>query len=134
MTGHDGRELGRGAIVHFDPCCKTDVMSTDFLKKRFNLSYPREVKETLGCSITGREAFESVGRQDIRWWAPNLNRYEDSSCHLIESNMFDLIIGKDTITRLVIFEVRRSIIAAFMTPRPGLNGASTRRNIEVPSH
>ncbi|KAH7094670.1 hypothetical protein FB567DRAFT_510801 [Paraphoma chrysanthemicola] len=120
IENEHGRERKQHAIVLFDPQCQKDVVSTVFLQERFGLSFDGLTQEALGYSITGQEEFVSVGRQAIRWWAPNLNRYENAFCRVVRSSRFDLIIGEETITKLDIF--KPGLIAAFMTPRAGLHG------------
>ncbi|KAH7085020.1 hypothetical protein BKA63DRAFT_8068 [Paraphoma chrysanthemicola] len=132
IENEHGRERKQHAIVLFDPQCQKDVVSTAFLQERFGLSFDGLTQEALGYSITGQEEFVSVGRQAIRWWAPNLNRYENAFCRVVRSSRFDLIIGEETITKLDIF--KPGLIAAFMTPRAGLNAvdvSETHRQAKV---
>ena len=124
ITYDDETERMRHARVLFDSQCEKNLLSTDFLQRGFGLTFDDSHGELLGYSVNGR-AIMSIGRRDIRWWTPHLNRYAYDSCHIVKSDGFDLIIGVETMTALGIFEVRRrSLIGAFMTPRPGRNGVS----------
>lgn len=66
----------------------------------------------------GREEYRSVGTQELRWWTSNLLRFQTSTCHVVESELFDIIIGKKTIDRLGLYKVRRGMIAAFISRQP----------------
>ncbi len=108
----------------FDTGSPIDMISDHFLKKfRGHTLQTSPEAQVIGTGITGRETYTSLGRIDLRWWARNPGkrsldrtlhlrpRFEDSSCHIIESKEFDLIIGRNTIDRLNLFEERTSLIA-----------------------
>jgi hypothetical protein len=101
------------------------VISTNFLATGFGLHFDDSDPELLACSITGHEQFFSIGRQSIRWWAPNLGnvyRFVPATCRVVKSDHFDLIIGERTIDELGIF--KPGMIAAFRSVLPGSKGLS----------
>jgi hypothetical protein len=122
----DGRELTRAAVIQFYSQCEEDVISTAFLRDNFGVIFDDSKSERLANSITGREEYRSLGKCDIRWWTSrsNLLRYERSTCHVIDSDLFDIFIGAKTIRGLGIYKARCGIIAAFISQQPSVNGQS----------
>ena len=135
IVGND--EIKRTVVVLFDPQCPVDIVSTHCLDTNFSgLAYPTSPPETIGTSITGREKYQSIGTVDLRWYGQKcrarlLNkvpqyrpRFEESSCCVVQSDEFELILGKGTIDKLQLFKPNRGIIAAFRGLTSGVDGMS----------
>ncbi len=107
----ENRELKRIAVASFDIAYHSDIVSTRFLQNYPNLVYATLPEDT-GETIYGREILQVIGTVDLRWYGRNserslLNnvlqfraRFENSSCKVVDSDEFELIIGQDTINRL----------------------------------
>ncbi|CAO2647112.1 Nn.00g080340.m01.CDS01 [Neocucurbitaria sp. VM-36] len=117
-------EVKRSAVVLFDPQCPKDVISTRFLRNFPGLDYERS-SESIGCSITGGERFKSIGRVEIRWHCgkrkPSLSRspvyylncFEESTCLVVESEKFEVMIGRPAIEKLELYRSNHPLVAAF---------------------
>jgi hypothetical protein len=113
----------REAVVLFDTQCPYNLISTGYLKRAFGIDYEGMPAQPLGFSLTGT-AYESVGQKVIHWWSPNvaLYIYEESECYVVSSELFEVLIGYETIDKLRLFVPRHKLIAAWTTQRPGLKG------------
>lgn len=125
IAGEDGHVKMCVACVSFDIQCEHDVTSSSFLVRSFHIVFDEVGHEPIGYSMSGGTIF-GIGRQQIRWWAQPLKRYEYAECHVVQSDLFDLIIGRGTIKPLG-YQLKRNLIADFMTPRPGLSGTQSFR-------
>ncbi|KAH3964271.1 hypothetical protein HBI56_168010 [Parastagonospora nodorum] len=119
VNGRD--EIRRAAAIRFDPQCDEDIITTAYLRENFGLTFDTTTGEFLADSITGREEYQSIAIQELRWWTSNLLRFQGSTCHVVDSELFDIIIGKKTIDRLGLYKVRRGMIAAFISRQPSIN-------------
>ncbi|KAH3942710.1 hypothetical protein HBI25_053270 [Parastagonospora nodorum] len=119
VNGRD--EIRRAAAIRFDPQCDEDIITTAYLRENFGLMFDTTTGEFLADSITGREEYQSIAIQELRWWTSNLLRFQGSTCHVVDSELFDIIIGKKTIDRLGLYKVRRGMIAAFISRHPSIN-------------
>jgi hypothetical protein len=128
-------EIKRTAVVLLDPQCPVDVVSTSCLRTKFpGFTYPRSIGETIGTSITAREKYQSIAMVDLRWYGQKgrarksatepqfRSRFEESSCHVVDSEEFELIIGRETIDRLRLYKLNHGIIAAFRGVASGVKG------------
>jgi hypothetical protein len=107
------------AVIIYDSGCEQDLVSTAYIASAAR-SKPMETtpRRTLAMSITGAP-FDSLGEVDIRWLDPNFTsyRYLETRCLVVESDFFDIIIGRKTIQRLQLY-VRNSVSVAGQTFRP----------------
>ncbi|KAH8639845.1 hypothetical protein IG631_07615 [Alternaria alternata] len=128
VVGND--EISRTITALLDPQCHENLISTGCLHDSFpEVVYDTLVGVPIGTSITGREDYLSISTIDIRWTgcddrALQSNkglcfrpRVESSTCHVVESEEFDLIIGRPTIDKCKLFK-RNRIIAAFRGINP----------------
>lgn len=116
----------RYGVVLYDSGCEYDLISTGYLAERRK---PEEdvVKRAFAMSITG-EPFDSLGTAGIRWKDDDFSslRYIDTSCLIVESDFFDVIIGRKTMQKLRLFVRNPDLIAApLITPMPKVEGMSS---------
>ncbi|RYN47386.1 hypothetical protein AA0114_g7704 [Alternaria tenuissima] len=136
VVGND--EISRTITALLDPQCHENLISTGCLHDSFpEVVYDTLVGVPIGTSITGREDYLSISTIDIRWTgcddrALQSNkglcfrpRVESSTCHVVESEEFDLIIGRPTIDKCKLFK-RNRIIAAFR----GINPSAKSENVD----
>jgi hypothetical protein len=114
-------DIRRAAAIRFDPQCDEDTITTAYLRETFGLTSDTTTGEFLADSITGREEYQSIAIQELRWWTSNLLRFQGSTCHVVDSELFDIILEKKTIDRLGLYKVRRGMIAAFISRQPSIN-------------
>jgi hypothetical protein len=122
-------EVIRSAGVAFDSQCERDLVSSNFLRDNFedfDLNHDLSAIEPIGTSITGRETYTSLGVVRLRWYGQKRRgrlsstspryrpKYESGSFHVVDSDLFDIMIGSETIDRLGLFGPGRGFIAAFM--------------------
>ncbi|EAT87446.1 hypothetical protein SNOG_05055 [Parastagonospora nodorum SN15] len=119
VNGRD--EIQRAAAIRFDPQCDEDIITTAYLRENFGLTFDTTTGKFLAYGITGREEYQSIAIQELRWWTSNSLRFHGSKCHVVDSELFDIIIGKKTIDRLGLYKVRRGMIAAFISRQPSIN-------------
>jgi hypothetical protein len=112
----------REAVVLYDSGIEEDIMSTAYLGARRNPADTMS-RRTFAMSISGA-AFDYVDEVEIRWKDPNFTRYRflETRCLVVESDFFDIIIGRKTIQRLQLY-VRNSapVAGPTITPRPLLD-------------
>ena len=121
-----GHEVRATVNVIFDTGSLENIISTSCLREGFHgFAYSRSVGERIGTSLTGCEELLSIATIDIRWRGrnnraqrpsigPNYRyRVETSTCHVVESDEFDLIIGRPTINRLKLFTRNTDIFGGF---------------------
>jgi hypothetical protein len=131
----DGRELPPlAAVIQFDTLCEPgNLISTSFLEKakmnNTGRAYDTSAGVDIGVSINGR-ACKSLGTVIVRWWSEDFDmdpRFEDATCHIVNSDKFEFIIGKPDIIRLELFQLNRKPIGcinALFAPRPTVEGSS----------
>ncbi|KAH8702835.1 hypothetical protein GQ44DRAFT_40334 [Phaeosphaeriaceae sp. PMI808] len=105
-----GEEVKRYGLALIDTQCWKNLISTDQLSNYPGLDFERCI-ESVGFDIQGHEIF-SIGKLPVRWYhykskrslfgSPirKQTRYERSICYVIESSVFDLVIGRETIEKL----------------------------------
>lgn len=130
-------EIKRSGVVLFDPQCPEDLISTHFLKDIPGLKYNESI-ETFAKSITN-EAFNSIGTVDIRWYLgrrrfsltvwPEYNRarHESSTCRVVKSDDFEVMIGLQTIQRLGLYKSNYPLLAAFRSPAPAIDSTNVQK-------
>jgi hypothetical protein len=109
----------RQAVILYDSGIEEDIMSTAYLGARRNPA-DTMLRRTFAMSITGA-AFDYVGEVEIRWKDPNFTsyRYLETRCLVVESDFFDIIIGRKTIQRLQLYIRNPAHVAGpTITPRP----------------
>ncbi|KAJ4377235.1 hypothetical protein N0V83_000058 [Neocucurbitaria cava] len=127
----NNKEITRLAHVLFDPQCLGDLISTSFLRNFPGLQYERS-EQRFGRTILSSPV-PSIGTVDIRWHhekAKNSTsrskysqtRIDNTTCHVVDSKEFDLIIGRPTIDRLELFIANRRLVAPFFRgPNTGID-------------
>ncbi|KAI4919805.1 hypothetical protein J4E90_001942 [Alternaria incomplexa] len=128
-------EIGRHVKILVDTQSTVDAISTSCVSRYPGYTYSASAGVAIGTSITGRENYLSIAEIEIRWRGINnqaqrssgpyfrQTRIEESTCHVVESDEFDLIIGQPTINRLELLRRKTPILAAF-------RGVNTSVNIE----
>jgi hypothetical protein len=110
----------RQAVIMYDTGCEKDLVSTAYMEA-CRLPQDTTPRRTFAMSITGA-AYDSVGEVDIRWYDPNFTRYRylDATCLVVESNFFDIIIGRRTLEKLQLFVRNPAHVAGptFAVPTP----------------
>ncbi|EAT83399.1 hypothetical protein SNOG_09207 [Parastagonospora nodorum SN15] len=96
-----GEEIVRSALILFDTQCEHDLISSAFLGNSFKFSFDSDETRVLGKSITGALFYEK-GTLHGRWVGAGLQRYEMAAFHVVDSTMFDVIIGSSTIQSLAL--------------------------------
>ncbi|KAI4714468.1 hypothetical protein J4E89_000148 [Alternaria sp. Ai002NY15] len=131
VVGND--EIGRNVKILLDPQSPENVISTRCLSRFPGYTYSASNGVAIGTSITGREDYLSIAEVDIRWRGSNnkarrftgpyfkQTRIESSTCHVVDSDEFDLIIGQPTINELGLFRRNNPIIAAFRGVNTSMN-------------
>jgi hypothetical protein len=97
----DGEEIVRNALILFDTQCEHDLISSAFLGNSFELSFDSDEARVIGRSITGALFYEQ-GMLHGRWVGAGLQRYEKAAFHVVDSTMFDVIIGSSTVQSLAL--------------------------------
>ncbi|KAH5205500.1 hypothetical protein HBH77_100630 [Parastagonospora nodorum] len=95
----DGEEVVRSALILFDPQTEHDLISSAFLGKNFGLSFDSDEARVIGQSVTDA-LFYTIGTLHGRWVGAGLQRYETAAFHVVDSTMFDVVIGSSTIENL----------------------------------
>jgi hypothetical protein len=100
------------------------------VNKRYKIDQKYDTSAGVDLGVTvGGQAFQSLGTVSLRWYAEKLHmRYEDGICHVVNSEDFDLIIGRPDIIKLGLLQLRRRPIvrvSAFFAPRPKVEGSSS---------
>jgi hypothetical protein len=122
--GGPGIELGglRHAVIMYDSGCEYNLISTNYVE---TLRKPKDatLKRTFAMSITG-QPFEDVGEVDIRWRDDNITRFRflDATCRIVESDFFDVIIGRRTILDEKLFVPNPDIAGPLLTSVPQVPG------------
>ncbi|KAI4914191.1 hypothetical protein J4E85_010703 [Alternaria conjuncta] len=137
VVGND--EIRRHVKILLDPQSPENVISTHCLSLFPGYTYSASAGVPIGTSITGRENYLSIAEVEIRWNGINNNArrftgpyfretlYESSTCHVMESDEFYLIIGRPTINRLELFKRnKKRIIAAWR----GYNTSVNNENVD----
>jgi len=118
----DGRNISEclPVVIIFDTQCHVDIVSTHLLKDTFGLTINYSAPRCIGKTITG-ENINSVGEVDLRWWGRDRGwfrpRFEDLRAFVVESNAFELIIGRETMKRVLI-NPSNSMIGVFVSNPP----------------
>ena len=138
LLDHGDDELRRTVIALFDPQCEENLISTTCLRNAFpTFEYESSAGVSIGTSITGLEAYMSIAMISIRWSEYHARRkrrpndilyflplFYSSNCRVIESNKFDLIIGRRTIDDLELFKRNKDAIAAVRPVNTNISGMS----------
>jgi len=126
-------EIGRHVKILVDTQSTVDAISTSCVSRYPGYTYSASAGVAIGTSITGRENYLSIAEIEIRWRGINnqaqrssgpyfrQTRIEESTCHVVESDEFDLIIGQPTINRLELLRRKTPILAAFRGVNTSVN-------------
>jgi hypothetical protein len=129
----DGHELGPlAALIHFDTGSHPgNLISTFHLRttyERYNIdrTYDTSAGVDLAVFVNG-EKCQSLGTVTVRWYVEGFHkkRYEKTLCYVVESEDFELIIGKPDIIRLELFKPNRKWFGHinFFAVRPKVEGS-----------
>jgi hypothetical protein len=107
-------DVMKSAVVRFDSGCEYNLMSTRFAKK-LGLPFDGSDRPAIGVNLSGGEVCFSLGTADCRWYAPECGRpaFKTSSFHVVDSELFDIIIGSETIESMGLFRPSRSLIGNY---------------------
>lgn len=116
-------ELVKRGVILLDTQSQHDLISTRFARK-FQVDLNNTVPEPFAFTVTGHTVY-SVGKMNARWYTektrsrlsfkfkgPTLWRFIETEFRIIDSDHFDIIIGKRTINEHKLFE-RQSLLAPF---------------------
>jgi hypothetical protein len=121
-------ELIKRGVILLDTQSQHDLISSRFARK-FQVDLDDAVSEPFAVTVTGHTVF-SVGVMSARWYTektrsrlsfkskgPNLWRFIETEFRIIDSDHFDVIIGKSTINKHKLFD-RQSLLAPFRETIP----------------
>jgi hypothetical protein len=121
-------ELVKRGVILLDTQSQDDLISTRFARK-FKVDLDNAVPEPYAVTVTGDTVY-TVGTMSARWYTeknrsrlsfkfkgPTLWRFIEAEFRIIDSDQFDVIIGKRTIKVHNLFE-RRSLLAPFRETIP----------------
>jgi hypothetical protein len=97
-------------------------MSTHFMET-FRKPQSATNKRIFAMSITG-QPFEDEGEVDIRWRDDNISqlKFLNATCRIVNSNLFDVIIGRRTILDKELFVRKPDIAGPLLTSPPSVPG------------
>ena len=128
IVRHDGKDISEclPVVIIFDTQCHVDIASTHLLKNTFGLAVGYAAPRCIGKTII-EENITSVGEVDLRWWGRDRKgfrpRFEELRAFVVESNAFELIIGRETMKRVLI-DPSNSMIGTFVSNPPSYDGKS----------
>jgi hypothetical protein len=112
----------RYAVILYDSGCEHNLISTHYME---NLRKPQDVtnKRIFAMSITG-QPFEDEGEVGIRWRDDNIAplKFLNATCRIVESDFFDVIIGRRTILDKKLFVRNPHIAGPLLTSPPSVPG------------
>jgi hypothetical protein len=122
----DGQEISPvAAVILLDPGCENVNLISTGMMRRAGRNYDTASGVHIGSFLDGQECW-SLGEVYIRWYTKDYRmKFEDATCHVVDTVSFDLLIGKADIDRLQLFKPnRRPIgrIGAFFATRPKVKG------------
>ncbi|EDU48764.1 hypothetical protein PTRG_05844 [Pyrenophora tritici-repentis Pt-1C-BFP] len=115
------------AIIQLDSGCENvNLISADFMRTLGWTQDPSCEAQDVGELLNG-ETVQSLGTVKVRWFAPEfrMRRYADATCHIMETEKFDLLMGKADLVRLRLYKINRPPRIFALYPRsPTVRGES----------
>lgn len=119
----EGKEIKRSAVLLIDTQCHQNLISSDFLNQFPGVKFD-QAQGVFGQSIQGHK-MNSMGTIQIRWHcakfkenipgAPeySLAKFVTSTCLVVDSDLFDVLIGQPTVEKLGLFKANHPLVAPF---------------------
>jgi hypothetical protein len=122
----DGHEREFATTIKLDPGCeKVNLISTRLMRKVGKL-YDTSTGVDIGTFVDGKRC-QSLGTVEVRWYTKGYDmRFEEATCHVVDSDIFELLIGQVDISRLQLFKPNRDRIgqiSALFPIRPTVKGS-----------
>ncbi|KAH7071637.1 hypothetical protein FB567DRAFT_207671 [Paraphoma chrysanthemicola] len=119
-------DITRYAICSFDSSCGLDLMSAAYAANVLNLSFDDNTPQLIGIGITGEPVY-SLGRLKARWYpeddTPSTStagaefsyppKFYDADFYIVDSKIFEVIIGHSSLERNGIYGRKNNMIAPF---------------------
>ncbi|KAI4696738.1 uncharacterized protein J4E88_000916 [Alternaria novae-zelandiae] len=115
-------------VALVDTQCQYNLITPQFLEM-FGLS-PSPSTEPIMIALSNNTEVPCLGEVRARWWCndsrkvPNFRpKYETSTFYVVDLEIFQLVIGSDTIVELGLLQGNRAFFGAFMTSPPRVDSA-----------
>jgi hypothetical protein len=128
MYGIDHKVMEH-ATFQYDTGCDFDLISTHYIRSRRSFEYANiewgQSRRIFAMSITGAP-FYTEGEIRIRWADAkySVTRLFNTTCQIVESEHFDIIIGRRTLGKMQQHMRSLPIIGPVLTPPPTVAGKS----------
>jgi len=110
-------------VALVDTQCQYNLITPQFLEM-FGLS-PSPSTEPIMIALSNNTEVPCLGEVRARWWCndsrkvPNFRpKYETSTFYVVDLEIFQLVIGSDTIVELGLLQGNRAFFGAFITSPP----------------
>jgi hypothetical protein len=120
-SGVDHADMEHASIL-YDSGSEFDFISTDYIRSRREPEYARS-RQIIATSITGAPIHRE-GEVRIRWYDSDYTdtKLMNTTCQIVESKLFDIIIGRATLESLQLFVRNPALIGPVLTSLPTVAG------------